>query len=36
VSPLAAEWRTIDEALEKDWTQNAQRRDPLWGVRGQN
>lgn len=32
---LAAEWKAIDEAIEKDWTDNAERRDPLRGLRGQ-
>jgi hypothetical protein len=36
VSPLAAEWKAIDEAIEKDWTENAERRDPLRGVLSQN
>jgi hypothetical protein len=36
VSPLAAEWKAIDEAIEKDWTENAERRDPLRSLRGQN
>ncbi len=36
LTPLAAEWKAIDEAIEKDWTENAERRDPLRGLRGQN
>jgi hypothetical protein len=36
VSPIAAEWKAIDEAIGKDWTENAERRDPLRGLRGQN
>ena len=36
VSLLAAEWKAIDGAIEKDWTDNAERRDPLRGLRGQN
>jgi hypothetical protein len=36
VSPLAAEWKAIDEAIEKDWTDNAERRDPLRGLLSQN
>ena len=34
VSPLAAEWKAIAGAIEKDWTDNAERRDPLRGLRG--
>jgi hypothetical protein len=36
VSPLAAEWKALGEAIEKDWTENAERRDPLRGLRGQD
>jgi hypothetical protein len=36
VKPLASEWRTIAAAIEKDWTENAQRRDPIRGLRGTN
>ena len=36
VSLLAAEWKAIDGAIEKDGADNAERRDPLRGLRGQN
>ena len=30
---LAAEWKSTDEAIKKDSMDNAERRDPLWGIR---
>src|SRR5208283_2875686 len=33
---LANEWKAIQEAIEKDRTDNAERRDPLWSVLGKN
>jgi hypothetical protein len=36
VVELGAEWRTLEKAIEKDWTENVERRDPLWGLLGQN
>jgi hypothetical protein len=36
VSPLAAEWKAIDSAIEKDRSEHAERRDPLRGLFSQN
>jgi hypothetical protein len=32
VSALATEWIALDEAIKKDRRENAERRDPLWGL----
>jgi hypothetical protein len=36
VKPIAAEWRAIAAAIEEDWRQNAERRDPIRGLRSAN
>ena len=36
VSRLSAEWRRIEEAVEKDRTENEERRDPLRGLSRRN
>jgi hypothetical protein len=36
VSDLRAEWQGLAEAIERDWTENAERRDPLRGLRAEN
>jgi hypothetical protein len=36
VKPIAAEWKAIAAAIEEDWTKNAERRDPLRGLRSAN
>ena len=36
VGQFANEWKAIQEAIEKDRTDNAERRDPLWSVLGKN
>ena len=36
VTEFAAEWKAIGVAIEKDWMENAERHDPLRGLRGKN
>jgi hypothetical protein len=36
VKPIAAEWRVIAAAIEEDWRKNAERRDPIRGLRSAN
>jgi hypothetical protein len=36
VSRLSAEWKTLEEAVKKDRTENEERRDPLRGLPRQN
>ncbi len=36
VKPIAAEWRAIAAAIEEDWRKNAERRDPIRGLRSAN
>jgi hypothetical protein len=36
VSGFASDWRAVTQALDKDWTEYGERRDPLRGLRGQN
>jgi hypothetical protein len=36
VAPIAIEWKAIAKAIEKDWRENAERRDPLRGLRSAN
>jgi hypothetical protein len=36
VSRLSAEWKTLEEAVKKDRTENEERRDPLRGIPRQN
>jgi hypothetical protein len=36
ISRLANEWKLTAAAVEKDWTDNAERRDPLRGLRSQS
>jgi hypothetical protein len=32
VSRLSAEWKTLEEAVKKDRTENEERRDPFRGL----
>ena len=36
VKPIAAEWRAIAAAIEEDRKTNAERRDPIRGLRSAN